>query len=68
MPMVPSRVLMSLAMILLQDKHKSSICKQFVPNHYREFCQPFSGSNCFQRVRVVDFTICDVHIFKLVRL
>jgi len=56
--MVPSHVLMSLAMIFyqfklkvgqaisisrhvgpgniyyLQDKHKSSICRQFVPNHY----------------------------------
>jgi len=34
------------------DKHKFSICSLFAPNHCRESCQPSSGANCFQRVRL----------------
>jgi len=46
----------------LQRKNKSSICRLFLPNHCRESCQPSSGANCFQRVRLDGFFTIHVHV------
>jgi len=59
-----SNILGSGNIYCLQDKHKSSICRLYVPNHCREFCQPSNltlpslGENCFQRGWMVSSPSC----------